>query len=103
MIQLDLRNMGDTGFEHLAPNPKKTAIGGQDSAECGALGAQLADLPSELQEVVNAWETLSEPTRAGILAMIRATNCREVSCGVRVGACVSRPRCGQHKRSSLLR
>jgi hypothetical protein len=41
-------------------------------AESSALGAQNGLFDHELAAVVDAWPTLPEPIKAGILAMIRA-------------------------------
>lgn len=49
-----------------------TSFAGQGSAESGALGARLADLTPDLQEVISAWEALPGTTKVGILAMVRA-------------------------------
>ena len=63
--------MGNTGFD-LPRNPKKTAIFDSGGAKSGALGANLAPIDAELAEVVEAWDTLPEAVRAGILAMVSA-------------------------------
>ena len=39
-------------------------------AECGALGAQLAEIPHDLQVVVDAWPTLPEAVRANVVAIV---------------------------------
>ncbi|MCH7753171.1 MAG: hypothetical protein IH898_13590 [Planctomycetes bacterium] len=41
-------------------------------AQSGALPADSVEFPPDLQLVIEAWETLPEATRAGILAMVRA-------------------------------
>lgn len=48
------------------PNPR--------GAKSGALGAHLAEIPSDLQVVIDAWPTLPEEARVGILAIIEATD-----------------------------
>ena len=64
--------VGDTGPEHLMPNPGNKGNVDQGGAKSGALGAESSDLPPELQEVLSAWESLPEITKVGILAMVRA-------------------------------
>jgi len=67
-----LQSVGDTGFEHLAPNPSKTVIPDSDGAKCGALGAQLALNDPDLAELIRCWADLSEAVRACVLALVRA-------------------------------
>jgi hypothetical protein len=50
---------------------RKTAVRQAGGAESGALGAPMAPLDPDLAAVVDAWPTLPEPIRAGILGMIR--------------------------------
>jgi len=40
-------------------------------AQSGALGTHLGDIPPELQLVIEAWGTLPEATKVGILAMVQ--------------------------------
>jgi hypothetical protein len=59
----------------IEPAPKSSGNSGgrdQSGAECGALGAREAPADPDLAAVVDAWPTLREPIRAGILAMVRA-------------------------------
>ena len=42
------------------------------AAKSGAVGADSPPIVAELAEVIEAWETLPEVTKAGILAMVRA-------------------------------
>ncbi len=46
------------------------------AAESGAVGADSPPIVAELAEVIEAWETLPETTKAGILAMVRAAGNR---------------------------
>ena len=47
-------------------------LGPESGAECGALGAQGAQGDAGLAAVVDAWPTLPEAIKAGILAIVRA-------------------------------
>ena len=58
------------GVEHYDRSPGNNAIQGQGGAECGALGAQLAEIPHDLQVVVDAWPTLPEAVRANVVAIV---------------------------------
>jgi hypothetical protein len=49
----------------------KQVIQPTGGAEMGALDPKIAPFPPELADLVAAWPTLPEATRAGILAMIR--------------------------------
>jgi len=60
------------GIETPAKNEGKTGVSDQSGAECGALDARKADFPPGLAAVVEAWPTLPQAIRTGILAMIRA-------------------------------
>ena len=53
-------------------SPGKSPCKFQGSAESGAVDARDAQNDPRLVEVVEAWAALPEPTRAGILAMVRA-------------------------------
>ncbi len=44
----------------------------QRGAESGALGAREASMDAELATVVEAWPTLPEAFKVGILAMVRS-------------------------------
>jgi len=64
--------MGVTGLEHPADSTGNSAVRDQSSAESGAVGAQTAFADPDLAAVVEAWPSLPEAIKAGILAMIRA-------------------------------
>jgi hypothetical protein len=64
--------VGDTGLEPTANSSEKTALSEADGAESGALGARNGPIDPQLASVIDAWPGLSEPIKAGILAMIRA-------------------------------
>ena len=57
--------MEAAGIEPPQENPRKTALLASGGAKCGALTPDLAEL-------IDAWPTLPEAIRAGILAMVRA-------------------------------
>ncbi|QDT75570.1 hypothetical protein I41_47810 [Lacipirellula limnantheis] len=65
------------GIEHPLQNGANSIGEGESGAECGALCAQEAPFDPELAAVVEAWATLSEAIKAGILAMVRAAQKRE--------------------------
>jgi hypothetical protein len=56
-----------------AENADNSSGSAPSGAESGALGAPEAPLDPNLAAVVEAWPKLREPIKAGILAMIRAT------------------------------
>ena len=64
--------MAGAGIEHPPQNGANSSAAGQSGAECGALAAPKATLDPQLAAVVEAWPTLPEPIKAGILAMVRA-------------------------------
>jgi hypothetical protein len=61
------------GLEHPPENTKKKPISQTSGAKSGALSAKSAPIDTELQNLIDAWATLPEAIRAGILAMVRAT------------------------------
>ncbi len=64
--------MEAAGIEHGPKSSGNQGVGNESGAECGALGAREALNAPGLAEVVEAWPTLPEAIKAGILAMIRA-------------------------------
>jgi hypothetical protein len=66
--------VAEEGFEPPVPNGANFSAGGESGAGCGALAAWEATLDPELAAVAQAWATLPEVIRAGILAMIRAAS-----------------------------
>jgi len=68
--------MGKRGLEHTPDSPKNTHNPESGGAESGASGAQTPPTPPAdpaLTRLVEAWPTLPDPIRAGILAMIDAS------------------------------
>ncbi len=65
-----------TGIELPPENAEKTPVGAESGAQSGAVGAREAVLAvpvdPNLAAVVDAWPTLPEAIKVGILAMIRA-------------------------------
>jgi len=64
--------MGDTGLEPSAKSSKKTALTQRSAAKCAARGADNGPIDADLTFVIERWPGLSEPIKAGILAMIRS-------------------------------
>ena len=68
--------MGVTGLER----PSVTGCGDKHlqkpgdggAAESGAFGPENASIDPDLRAVVDAWPTLPEPVRVGIVALVRA-------------------------------
>ena len=60
------------GIEPTVNSPENTAFSVQGGAESGALGTQTPAIDPALATLIDAWPTLPEPIRAGILAMVRA-------------------------------
>jgi len=60
------------GIELPPQNTEKTQLEAQGGAESGAVGAREAPLDPDLQLIVDRWEDLPQPIKAGILAMVRA-------------------------------
>jgi hypothetical protein len=60
------------GIEPPATFPENTAVSGQGGAEFGAPATPSPAIDPGLAALIDAWPTLPEPIRAGILAMIRA-------------------------------
>jgi hypothetical protein len=56
-----------------AENAGKTGVPLQSGAETGALDTEKPPIDRDLAAVNEAWPTLPEAIKAGILAMIRAT------------------------------
>lgn len=48
------------------------AILAQGCAESGAVGAPVAELPSDLQAIIDAWPRLSKASKAAFAAMLEA-------------------------------
>jgi hypothetical protein len=63
--------MAGTGFESPPQNAGKLAIAYRSGAESGALGTDDGRFDIDLAAVVDAWPTLPDAIKEGILAMIR--------------------------------
>ena len=66
--------VGPTGVEVPPQAYGKTAFFGIGGTETGTLAAQLALADADLRMVIDAWAGLSEATKIGILAMVRASD-----------------------------
>ena len=63
------------GGNRTAPeNPGETEVSWESGAESGALGAREAPIDADSATVVDAWPTLPEAVKAGVLAMVRAAD-----------------------------
>lgn len=75
-VRRDFELVGDTGLEPSQDSPEITQVqaegGAESGAESGAVGAPKAPFDHDLADVVQAWPSLADTIRAGILAMIRA-------------------------------
>jgi hypothetical protein len=65
------------GFELPSKTPGNQGVAGQGGAESGALDAENRTEDCELGTIIDAWPTLPDALKAGILAMIRATGGRK--------------------------
>ena len=62
-----------TGAEHYVENAGKTGDSVRNDAESGAFGAEKGPIDPNIQFIVERWDDLPEPVKAGILAMVRAS------------------------------
>jgi hypothetical protein len=62
------------GVERPPQNIGKTPVFQTGGANSGALSPDFVEIDPDLQRIVNAWPTLPEAMRAGILAMIAASS-----------------------------
>jgi hypothetical protein len=60
---------GDEGLEQGADSTENTHVPRGSGAESGAPGPQTSANDPQLAAVIDAWPRLSEPIKAGILAM----------------------------------
>ena len=60
------------GVEHLQQSPGKGGFPEVGGAECGAQRAPEGQFEPDLQRLIDAWPTLPDPRRAGIVAMVDA-------------------------------
>lgn len=65
--------MGVAGLERTSKSSGKTGGADQSGAESGALGAQNTPSDPNLTRLVSLWPTLPQAIKAGILAMVQAT------------------------------
>ena len=65
------------GFEHPPYSSGNTGVAAESGAESGALDAESRSEDPELGTIIDAWPTLPDALKAGILAMIRATGGRK--------------------------
>ena len=68
--------MGKRGLEHTPETPTISQISDPGGADSGALGAHKPPSPPAdpaLARLIEAWPTLPEAVRAGIVAMIDAS------------------------------
>ncbi len=59
------------GVEQVPKSSGKSDVPSEGGAKCGALSGDSGELPADLLLVIDAWETLPEAIKAGILAMVR--------------------------------
>ena len=64
--------VGVRGLEPSAFSSEKTAIPQTGGAESGAVGARNSPIDSRLRAVIEAWPTLPDAVKAGILAIVEA-------------------------------
>jgi len=64
--------MTRAGLAHPHNNRKKTAKSASGGAESGALSDLSPNIAPELAGLIDAWSSLPEPVRRGILAMVEA-------------------------------
>jgi hypothetical protein len=63
---------GGGGIRTSSQSSAKSVGFGQGGAESGAPAPESTPIDPALAALIDAWPTLSEPLRAGILAMVRA-------------------------------
>ena len=56
----------------MTDSPEKTRAGSGSGAESGALSGDPAPIDTDLRRLIDAWPTLPDPVRAGIIAMVKA-------------------------------
>ncbi|MBU0641123.1 MAG: hypothetical protein KKB50_19870 [Planctomycetes bacterium] len=65
--------LGGTGLEQGAKTPDETAISTEGAAKSGASDGKSAAFGPDLRSTVEAWPTLPDALKTGILAMVRAS------------------------------
>jgi len=63
---------GGEGIRTSREIPERNALSEQGGAESGALAIKTRPIDPDLATLINAWQNLPEPIKAGILAMILA-------------------------------
>ncbi len=63
---------GENRIRTTAENAGKLTVQGKSGAKYGALLAEMTSMYRELQAVVDAWPTLTDSTKAGIMEKIRS-------------------------------
>ena len=61
-----------TGLEHPANSSGNGGVADESGAESGALDAENGPKDPQLTAIIDAWPTLPEPIKAGVLAIIKA-------------------------------
>lgn len=64
--------MAEAGLETVANSPQKTGNSSRGGAESGAVDARSGAFDPELQTIVDAWPSLPDTVKAGILAMVKS-------------------------------
>ena len=64
--------MGATGLEHLAKTTGKTNDSKAGGAESGAVGSEIGPIEPDLRRLIDAWPTLPDALKTGIVAMVEA-------------------------------
>jgi hypothetical protein len=62
------------GFEPISNSSGNQGDSDESGAESGARGAQIKLKDPDLGAIIDAWPTLPEPIKAGILAMVRTAS-----------------------------
>jgi hypothetical protein len=66
--------MAGTGFELSQESAGNSTGSDQSGAESGALGTGNGPIDAELAAVIEAWPSLPDAIKAGILAMVKAAS-----------------------------
>ena len=78
-MALILMTVGGTGVEHLAKTTGETCDPKAGGAESAADPDEMSPIDPDLAYVIEAWPSLSQTFKAGILGMVRAGD-TEPSC-----------------------
>ena len=63
---------GEDRTRTTAENAGNATVQAESGAKYGALGAETPEMDTELQAIIDAWPSLSDDVKAGIMAMVRA-------------------------------